>query len=442
MTKREEGVARLSREDIRKAMLLYAVTDRRWLEEGQTLLDQVASVLIGGATCVQLREKDGDHAHLLAEAEGIRVLCAARGVPFIVDDDVALACQVGADGVHVGQDDMEVRRARKTIGPEMVLGVSVQTVEQALDAQAAGADYLGVGAVFATGTKADAADVSFQTLCAITAAVDIPVVAIGGIDHRTVLKLFGSGIDGIAVVSALFAAADKEAAARQLLEESRFVVLGNGIRGIIFDMDGTLTDTMPLWRDSGSLYLRRQGIEPPENLHEVLLTLDLGECADYLIDRFKLDKEHQQVCDEINAMLEDMYFNIAPLKPGIREFIEQEAQRGIRMCVVTATDKYLADAIFARTGIDGYFTYVFTCTEVGSSKSHPFIFEKGAASLDVPKEGILVLDDALYAIESAHAAGFKTVGIYDRGIGEQATTSIKEVAEAYLTGFAGLEETS
>lgn len=207
----------------KKDLLLYGVTDRTWLD-GRDLADVVEQSILGGVTMVQLREKDLAHDAFLEEARRIGQICRRHGVPFLIDDDVELAAAVGADGVHVGQHDMEAGIARAKVGPDMLLGVSAQTVEQALRAQAAGADYLGVGAVFPTGTKTDAEAVSYDTLKAICEAVDIPVVAIGGIGPDNVAKLAGSGICGVAVVSALYAQKDPCAAARTLLERTRAMV--------------------------------------------------------------------------------------------------------------------------------------------------------------------------------------------------------------------------
>ena len=199
-------------------MPLYAVTDRAWLN-GQTLAEQVEASLKGGVTCVQLREKELDQPAFLEEALTLKALCSRYGVPMIVNDDVDVAIQSGADGVHIGQHDAAASTVRRRIGPDKLLGVSAQTVEQAIRAEADGADYLGVGAVFSTGTKPDADDVSFHTLQAICQAVSIPVVAIGGIKADNLHRLSGSGIDGVAVVSALFAAEDIRAAAAALREK-------------------------------------------------------------------------------------------------------------------------------------------------------------------------------------------------------------------------------
>ena len=199
----------------KKDLLLYAVTDRSWLN-GATLEQQVEQVLKGGATFIQLREKELDQQHFLDEAKKIQKLCKKYQVPFIINDNVEIALAIDADGVHVGQSDMEAGDVRKKLGPDKIIGVSARTVEQAVLAEKRGADYLGVGAVFPTGTKTDAREVSHETLKEICEAVSIPVVAIGGISKKNVSELAGSGICGIAVVSALFAQPDIEAATIEL----------------------------------------------------------------------------------------------------------------------------------------------------------------------------------------------------------------------------------
>lgn len=201
------------------ALQLYAVTDSRWLK-GSTLATAVEKALAGGVTCVQLREKHLPFDEFLRTAKEIKALCQSYQVPFIVDDnlDIALACD--ADGLHIGQNDMPAAKARELLGPDKILGVSAQTAQQAVTACRDGADYLGVGAVFPTGTKTDAVEVPLDTLKAITAAVDIPVVAVGGIGADNIAQLSGTGIAGAAVVSAIFAQEDiKKAAAnlRQLI---------------------------------------------------------------------------------------------------------------------------------------------------------------------------------------------------------------------------------
>lgn len=212
-----ENVQQNLRNNLAEHLLLYAVTDRSWLRT-DTLPEQVESAVRGGVTFVQLREKNMDSRAFLKEALEIQELCRRFHVPFVVNDNVDIAVKINADGVHVGQNDMKALDVRRNIGPDKILGVSAQTVEQAMEAEKCGADYLGVGAVFPTGSKADALEVDYETLRQICDAVHIPVVAIGGITKENVKELGGSGIDGIAVISALFGQKDIEKAARDLKE--------------------------------------------------------------------------------------------------------------------------------------------------------------------------------------------------------------------------------
>ncbi|MBR3473662.1 MAG: thiamine phosphate synthase [Oscillospiraceae bacterium] len=201
----------MKREDLR----LYAVTDRSWLGE-ESLCSQVEKALRGGVSFVQLREKQLDDERFLAEARELRALCAKYGVPFVVNDRVDIALAVDADGVHVGQEDMAVKEARRLLGPGKIVGATCKSVEQALRAVEEGADYIGSGAMFPSTAKPEAQGISFDELRAICAASRIPVVAIGGITEANLPSLAGTGIAGAALVSAIFAQKDIEAAARRL----------------------------------------------------------------------------------------------------------------------------------------------------------------------------------------------------------------------------------
>lgn len=203
---------KLSPSDLR----LYAVTDRRALPAGFTLAQAVEAALDGGVTCLQLREKDASAGEILALARTLLPLCRARRVPLLINDRVDIALTAGADGVHLGQDDLPLPEARALLGPDRILGATAHTVEEALRAQAEGADYLGVGAMFPTGTKTNTIPTSADTLKAICAAVSIPVVAIGGVTAQNLPTLAGTGIAGAAVVSAIFSQSDLAAAARTL----------------------------------------------------------------------------------------------------------------------------------------------------------------------------------------------------------------------------------
>lgn len=202
---------------LRKNLLLYAVTDRHWTGE-KNLIQQTEEAIKGGATFVQIREKNLGEQEFEQEAIQLKKLCGKYKIPFVVNDNVQLAKKIDADGVHIGQDDMNPLEARKILGEKKIIGVSAQTVEEAVLAEKQGADYLGVGAVFHTGSKDDAIEVPPETLKSICKAVKIPVVAIGGITKDNVHELKDSGICGISVISAIFAQKDITAATKDLKE--------------------------------------------------------------------------------------------------------------------------------------------------------------------------------------------------------------------------------
>lgn len=196
-------------------MRLYAVTDRAWVGK-QSLYEQVEAALKGGASCVQLREKELNDEDFLREALELSTLCKRYRVPFFINDNVDVAIRCHADGIHVGQKDMQAAQVRQRVGPDMMIGVSVHSVAEALEAVRNGADCLGAGAVFATSTKTDVQTMPRETLRAICQAVNIPVVAIGGINKENIAALSGTGVDGVALVSAIFGADDIEGACREL----------------------------------------------------------------------------------------------------------------------------------------------------------------------------------------------------------------------------------
>lgn len=215
---------KFTKEEIRRSMLLYAVTDRAWLKENESLFSVCKKVLENGATFLQIREKDLDEASFEQEASELKQLCAAYHIPFVVNDSVEIALEIDADGVHVGQSDIKGRDIRSMIGKDKILGISAGTVEEAAAAEMAGADYIGVGAVFSTSTKKNARNLTIEKLKEIKDAVSIPVVAIGGIGASNMMELKDSGVDGVAVVSAIFAAEDPGKATAQLLALSKRMV--------------------------------------------------------------------------------------------------------------------------------------------------------------------------------------------------------------------------
>ena len=201
-------------------LLLYAVTDRAWTGR-LTLYEQVERALIGGVTMVQLREKNLSEAEIIAQARELTELCHRYNVPLIINDNADIALKVGADGVHVGIEDAPVAEIRRKAGKDFIIGATAKTVEQAKAAEAAGADYLGVGAVFPSPTKQNAIRITTEQLKEICTSVNIPAVAIGGIGLHNMNELKGGGMKGVAVVSAIFAAEDTKNAAEQLKERAQ-----------------------------------------------------------------------------------------------------------------------------------------------------------------------------------------------------------------------------
>ncbi len=207
----------------KSAMLLYAVTDRAW-EDKKPLTEQIKEAVEGGITCLQLREKDMSDSDFLKEAIDVKKLLENSDIPLIINDNVDIAVKSGAEGVHIGQSDMKLKDVREMVGDRMLVGVSVGTKERAIEAEKDGADYLGVGAVFPTSTKIDADNVPISELKKITESVNIPVVAIGGICEDNILKLKGTGIDGVAVVSAIFGSEDIPLSCKKLKKLSKEMI--------------------------------------------------------------------------------------------------------------------------------------------------------------------------------------------------------------------------
>ena len=431
---------RYDKQQLEKDLLLYAVTDRSWLD-GQTLAQQTEEALKGGVTFVQIREKDLCREEFSKEARELKALCQAYAVPFVVNDDVELAMEVDADGVHVGQSDMEAGRVREKLGPDKIIGVSARTVEEALLAQERGADYLGVGAVFHTSSKADAADVSFQTLREICRAVDIPVIAIGGITRENVTELAGSGICGVAVISAIFASPDRRKAAEELKAAVQQAVAQLSM--LFSDIDGTLLDSLGIWEEADERYLMEQGIRPEKDLGRILYPMTMQEACAYIRKHYPVKDTESGIAASILKIVEVFYQKEAPLKEGAAGFLRSLSQEGLPIIAATTGEKELADAAFRRLGIRQLFREILTCTQIGAGKDRPKIYEEAARLMGSRPEETLVFEDAFYAVKTAAAAGFVTVGVRDP-YNDEDKEKIIETADYYLedlTDFPGFRET-
>lgn len=432
-------------------MRLYAVTDRRWLSEGETLAEYLEALLKAGVTCVQLREKNSSQEERLREALAIKPICAAFHVPFLINDDVETAKAVDADGVHVGQDDTSVLEARAVLGPGKIIGASAHNAEEARRAAQQGADYLGVGAVFGSSTKQDASYLPMETLKEIRQAVNLPIVAIGGITEANILRLSGSGADGAAVISALFAQKDETgkvtpqsvaAAARRLRKLSEEMAASNGkpkrIRAALFDMDGTLTDSMYIWESAGEMLLKRHHITPPAGLKKELDALTLRQTAVFFNERFGLHDTAEETMDEICKMVEGEYFYRVPGKPHIETALSWLSANGVALGIVTASERYHVEAACKRLGIWKDFQKMFTCTEMGLTKHTPEIFKRAAEELGALPQETIIFEDALHAIKTAANHGFWTVAVDDT-FNHEYTKELKETADWFLTDYSQAE---
>ena len=423
----------------KKAMRLYAVTDRMWLGD-RSLAEDVEKALKGGITLLQLREKSMDDAAFLEEAKKIQKLCKAYSVPFIINDNVSVALACNADGVHVGQSDMQARAVREQIGEDKLIGVSVQTVEQAKLAQAQGADYLGVGAVFSTATKKDADAVAYETVKAIAQAVSIPICAIGGINADNIKALSGSGIDGVAIVSAIFGAKDIEKTTKMLKAQSEEMVQAHPAgAGAIFDLDGTLLDSMHVWNHLGEDYLEHHGKKPRKGLDDDLRVLSTPGAAKYFQKEYGITQDTQSIIDEIQGMIHDFYVYEACLKPGVLEMLKAYHEQGIKMCVLTASERPLVEVALERNHALAYFDGILTASELDVCKNNPIAFTKAVAFLGTEPHKTVVFEDTLHAIIAAQQAGFKVVGVYDDS-SKHSQSTIMEKSDVYIQNFDELKK--
>jgi len=412
-------------------MLLYAVTDRHWLD-GRSLSYDVRQSLEGGVTFLQLREKELDYQDFLKEAMELKKLCAEFNVPFVINDNVELAIECDADGVHVGQSDMEAGNVREKIGPDKILGVSAQTVDQAILAEKQGADYLGVGAVFPTGSKDDADDVSHETLKAICDAVSIPVVAIGGISMENVSELAGTDIDGVAVISAIYAQNDIRDASLRLKEKTKMALESHKITGAIFDMDGVVLDSLIIWNELGTRYLRKYGIEATHDMEEKLFSMSLREGIRYIKSIYDIPQGEEEIREEFHDMLRDFYYNQVLEKEGIGDIIRLFKEKGLPIACATASPRDHITKALERNGLYDLFDVFLTTDEVGKGKHDPDIYLEASEIMGTVSGETLVFEDSLYCVETAKAAGFITIGVNDIR-GERNQAGLRRESDFYLT---------
>lgn len=412
----------------REDMQLYAVTDTQWLN-GRDFLEVIESVLANGATFLQLREKNATHEEIVKKARAIRPIAKKYGVPFVIDDDIYAAKEADADGVHIGQEDVDYATARKVLGEDKIIGMTVKTKEQAESALRSGADYVGMGAVFHTSTKKDAKDMSRETLIELTDMMDIPVVAIGGINYDNCDYLKDTGVDGIAVVSAIFASDDCAAATKELFIKTR--ELFGRKKNIIFDMDGTLIDSMPFWNSSAREYAIYRGADIPDDFDEITGDMDLNDYAEYLKNVLQIDTNLEQITEAAVDIMNKHYASDIPAKKGMVELVRREYEAGSKLVVFTASDKKSVELVLNRLGIREYFYDIYTVYDIGYKKSDRNSYLKVADISDMNVADTWVYEDILRGVRSASEAGFKVCAVYDDASANE-WDDIKAIADKIL----------
>ena len=395
--------------DLKSSLLLYAVTDRYWLN-GRKLKDDVEKAILGGATMIQLREKNLSIDEFVKEALEIKEVCKKYDIPLIINDSLEVFLKVDADGIHVGQNDLPANIVREKIGPNKILGVSAETVDEAILAEKMGADYLGVGTIFSTSTKLDAINVSKEELARICYNVNIPVVAIGGITQDNIKELKNTMISGISVVSAIFKEKDIILATNNLLKEvNKLFFNPNNYKLFIVDYDGTLLNSLPMWDDIASRYVKSKNIEPEKDLDKIVKLQTNDETAVYLSKKYFNNIDPKKLIIDIDSFIEKEYLNIK-INKGAKELLNNIKDKG-KVVLFSATSKSLIEKSLKINNINDIFMNLYTSTNFNYTKTDGTGFLKVLETEGYKLEDTIVIEDATHAILGAKSKGFNVLSI-------------------------------
>lgn len=412
---------------------LYLVTDRQ-LMSCDSLTEAVEQAILGGCTMIQLREKELSSLEFYNQAVAVKQVTDKYHIPLIINDRIDIAMAVQATGVHIGQHDLPAAAVRKVIGENMLLGVSASSIAEAIQAQQDGADYLGVGAMFPTGTKTDADSVSMEELQKIRAAVSLPIVVIGGINKGNAGRFKPMGIDGLAVVSAIIAQSDIKAAAAELKDLFCGKEKKMDFNAAIFDLDGTILDSMDVWEHIDIQFLKKRNLPVPENYVTEICARSFEEAAQYTIDLFGLQETVEGIIEEWNNMAVEEYSNHVGLLPYALDYLLRLKEHGIKLAVATGLPEKLYMPCLKNNSILELFDALCSTDEVQRGKEYSDVFELAARKLGVAPEHCIVFDDVLPAIKSAKAASMLAGGIYDKYSADQ-RAEIERIADIYLLNF-------
>lgn len=422
-------------------LLLYAITDCDYLT-GHALIAYTETLLQNGVTMLQFRDKNRSRSEARKDAQALSDLCKRYRIPFIVNDDVELAREVNADGVHVGQDDAGCRIARLKLGPDKLIGVSAHNIEEAEKAVADGADYLGCGAVFPSMSK-KADTMTKDTLRAITDAVEIPVVAIGGINLSNVDQLIDTSIDGIAVISALYRSENPVADCHSLLTKARDITGAEApstVSALIVNSDGTLCDTLPAWDKLYPDYLERQGIKAGPDLNRIVQNKTMPETAGYIKHNYSVYDGIVDIIREWEWALYDFYRKEAKRQPGCDAFLQTIKDLNLPLVIATEASKKLADVLLEATELSGYVTAIVSGVDDRYSRTDAAFFQRAAKEVSVDPEGIWAIEDNLAGIRSAQRAGFHAAAIRNYRHSDSDWASLQAEADASFENLKELTE--
>lgn len=393
----------------KRELRLYAVTDRAWLD-GRRLKDDIIKAIEGGATIIQLREKDISKDEFISEALEVKDICNKYNVKLIINDNLDVMMAVDADGIHIGQNDLDAKYVRSKIGNDKILGVSCQTLDEAKKAVFDGADYLGVGTIFPTSTKDDAIKVSQDELLNICNNVNIPVVAIGGITLENIKELKNTMIDGVAVVSAIFAKKDiKKATKELLLEVEKLFFNPKNYDLFIVDYDGTVLDSMSLWKNICSSFVKSYNIIPHESLDYNVREFTIIEVAKYIRDLYFKDLKIEDVNEMINSYIMNRYINV-PLKDNAIELLKELKKYG-RVVLFSATSKELLIESINKHKINELFDDIYSASNLNLTKKDGTGYIKVLEEYGYKKP--IIIEDAIHAIIGARNQGLDVLAIYD-----------------------------
>ena len=383
------------------------VTDEELLHTNYNLYKSVEDAIIGGATMIQLREKNTTTRDFIEKAKKIKDICSKYEVPLIINDRVDVALAIDADGVHLGQDDMELSCARKILGQDKIIGISASNLQEAQIAEKGGADYIGVGAMYSTNTKIDADMTTMEELKIIRKEVKIPIVVIGGINQKTIPDFKDTDIDGLAIVSAI-ASSDNHVETTKSLKKQFYA--NNKVKGVILDIDLTMLETEELWDRVLDKIMGKYGFSCNEEDINFIWNNSFEVVSKYLSDKFNLNITEDNLLQDIhNFSIEEYASSNIKLKKGLDKFLKSMRDENIKLAVCTSLSEKQYTAVLKNTGLIDKIGFVFSATDEGFDKGDYRVYEIVSSKLGIHPRNIIAFDDELRAIRAAKRAGMRTI---------------------------------